>query len=88
MWWSKELKDIKCEMLSIKMKFKPFRIKNNTEGEDAIRLKELRKLFRKQQRINIRNKDLEKYKFIQSTLSILNTLGLLKTVQCYRAFDS
>jgi hypothetical protein len=61
---SKELKDIKKDMLSIKMKFRLFK-SNIITDEDAKRLKELRKLFRTQQRINIRNKDLEKYKFIE-----------------------
>ncbi len=63
-WWSKELKDIKKDMLSIKMKFRLFK-SNIINDEDAKCLKELRKLFRTQQRINIRNKDLEKYKFIE-----------------------
>ncbi len=46
------------------MKFRLFK-SNIITDEDAKRLKELRKLFRTQQRINIRNKDLEKYKFIE-----------------------
>jgi hypothetical protein len=63
-WWSNELKDIKNEILTLKKKFKRFR-SDKVVGEDANRLKDLRKLFRVQQRTNMRNKDLKKYKFIE-----------------------
>ncbi len=63
-WWSNELKDIKNEILTLKKKFKRFR-SDTVVGEDANRLKDLRKLFRVQQRTNMRNKDLKKYKFIE-----------------------
>jgi hypothetical protein len=65
-WWSKELKDIKSEMLSMKKKFKRYSTNKNVDNESSKRLKELKKLFRTQQRVNMRNKDLEKYKFIEN----------------------
>ena len=66
-WWSRELKDIKSEMLYIKKKFKNLRgyHRQNYDEEDKVRLKELKKLFRNQQRINIRNKDFKKFTFIE-----------------------
>ena len=67
-WWTKELKDIKSEMLSIKKRFKISR-SFNSNTEEYIRLKELRKLFRSQQRVNLRNKDLKNYKFVEELAS-------------------
>ncbi len=46
------------------MKFKVYR-SDRIEDESVNCLKELRQLFRTQQRINMRNKDLKQFKFIE-----------------------
>jgi hypothetical protein len=68
-WWSQELKDIKNEILSIKKKFKNYNYRTTRNvtynEEDKSKLKELKRLFRNQQRINKRNKDSNKYRFLE-----------------------
>jgi hypothetical protein len=82
-WWSRELRDIKSNILAIKKKYNRFANHRNTSYSMNDELRELKKEFRRTQRRNIATNDHEKLKLIEKLAKEKNKKRFWQKIKDY-----